>query len=121
MKRTAIPVASIDPCEWERCSPFQQAVLRATCEIPRGRVDTYGGVAMRIGKPGASRAVGHALATNPFPITIPCHRIVRSDRTLGGYGGGRGRGRARKRELLASEGVRFESDGRVSADCIQGA
>jgi len=67
---------------------FQQAVLRAEHAIPRGRVSTYGLIARHLGKPGAARAVGNALATNPFPLIVPCHRAVRSDGALGGYQGG---------------------------------
>lgn len=90
--------------------PFQQAVLRAEHAIPRGRVSTYGLIARHLGRPGASRAVGNALATNPFPILVPCHRAVRSDGALGGYQGGP----AMKRALLEREGVPFDRTGRVA-------
>lgn len=90
----------------EQCSPFQQRVLLAEYAIPRGQVSTYGLLATHLGMPGAARAVGRALAANPFPIAIPCHRAVRSDRTLGGYQGGL----AMKRALLEMEGVRFEGE-----------
>jgi methylated-DNA-[protein]-cysteine S-methyltransferase len=63
-----------------------------------------------LGKPSAARAVGRALATNPFPIIIPCHRAVRSDGSLGGYQGGL----AMKRALLEMEGVEFDARGRVA-------
>jgi methylated-DNA-[protein]-cysteine S-methyltransferase len=89
---------------------FQQAVLRAEHAIPRGRVSTYGLIARRLGRPGASRAVGNALATNPFPIIVPCHRAVRSEGRLGGYQGGP----AMKRALLEREGVPFDRSGRVA-------
>jgi len=92
------------------CSPFQQAVLRAEHGIPRGSVSTYGLLAAHIGRAGAARAVGTALATNPFPIIVPCHRAVRSDRHLGGYQGGMGM----KRALLAAEGLAFDREGRVA-------
>ena len=90
---------------------FQQAVLRAEHAIPRGRVSTYGLIARHLGKPGAARAVGNALATNPFPLIVPCHRAVRSDGALGGYQGGV----AMKRGLLEREGVSFGDSGRVAA------
>ncbi len=90
----------------ERCSPFQRRVLLAEYAIPRGWVSTYGLIAAHLGKPGAGRAVGRALATNPFPIVIPCHRAVRSDLTLGGYQAGL----AMKRALLEMEGVPFQGD-----------
>ena len=85
------------------CSVFQQKVLRAAYAIPRGRVSTYQLIAKLLGKPNAARAVGMALAGNPFPIVIPCHRVIRSDRALGGYQAGL----KMKRTLLKMEGVSF--------------
>ena len=90
--------------------PFQQAVLRAEHAIPRGRVSAYGLIAAHLGKPMAGRAVGNALATNPFPIIVPCHRAVRSNGELGGFQGGP----AMKRALLEQEGIPFDSEGRVA-------
>jgi methylated-DNA-[protein]-cysteine S-methyltransferase len=90
--------------------PFQQAVLRAEHAIPRGRVSTYGLIAGRLANPQAARAVGQALATNPFPLIVPCHRAVRSDGSLGGFQGGA----AMKRALLEREGVPFDRAGRVA-------
>jgi len=81
---------------------FEQAVLRKTLEIPRGQVRTYGWVAREIGRPGAVRAVGTALAHNPIPYFIPCHRVVRSDGSIGDYSAG---GPAAKRQVLRAEGV----------------
>ena len=83
-------------------SEFQQAVLRRTATIPRGEVRPYGWIAKEIGKPGAVRAVGTALAQNPIPVIIPCHRVVRSDGTLGKYSLGAD---ANKRVLLEIEGL----------------
>ena len=76
-------------------------VLRVTARIPFGRTSTYGEVARRIGRPRAARAVGNALGSNPIPIVIPCHRVLRAGGELGGYGGGV----HRKRELLELEQV----------------
>ena len=90
-------------------SGFQQQVLRAEHAIPRGRVSTYGAIAAHIGSPGAARAVGRALATNPFPIVVPCHRAIRADGSLGGYQGGV----RMKRALLELEGVEISPRGRV--------
>ncbi|MGH7830537.1 MAG: methylated-DNA--[protein]-cysteine S-methyltransferase [Candidatus Binatia bacterium] len=73
------------PCDLTALSPFTQAVLRATSRIPHGEVRSYRWVAERLKKPRATRAVGNALARNPVPIIIPCHRVVRSDGTLGGF------------------------------------
>ena len=100
---------SLDVADLASCPPFQRAVLRAEHAIPRGKVSSYGLLAARLGRPGAARAVGNALATNPFPIVVPCHRAVRADGGIGGYQGGS----AMKRALLAMEGVRFDAAGRV--------
>jgi methylated-DNA-[protein]-cysteine S-methyltransferase len=86
-----------------RLTPFQRRVLEATQRIPAGAVWTYGRLARAIGRPKASRAVGQALRRNPVPIVIPCHRVVASDGSLGGYSGGGGL--ASKRWLLRFEGA----------------
>lgn len=70
-------------------TPFQRDVLEACGQIPRGSVASYGDLAEAIGKPGAVRAVGTALARNPMVLYYPCHRIVASDGSIGGYAGGR--------------------------------
>jgi methylated-DNA-[protein]-cysteine S-methyltransferase len=64
---------------------FQRRVWRELMKIPYGRTVTYGDIARMIGKPGASRAVGRALAENPIPIIVPCHRVIASDGSPGGY------------------------------------
>ena len=87
-------------------TPFEQAVLRKTRQIPRGEVRPYGWVAREIGHPAAVRAVGTALANNPIPYFIPCHRVVRTDGHIGNYGGG---GPEAKRAILTMEGVRLKS------------
>lgn len=94
------------------CSMFQQEVLRKEHGIPRGRVSTYQRIAKHLGNVNGSRAVGGALANNPFPIIIPCHRAIRSDGTLGGYQGGL----EMKRALLEMEGVFFNASGHVITD-----
>lgn len=78
---------------------FQQRILRATARIPFGELLTYAEVAARAGNPAASRAAGGALGSNPVPIVVPCHRVVASDGSLGGYTGGL----PTKRRLLALE------------------
>ena len=75
-------------------------VLAATARVPFGRTTTYGTLADRIGRPRASRAVGNALGSNPIPIVVPCHRVLRAGGDVGGYAGGT----ARKRRLLTLEG-----------------
>jgi O-6-methylguanine DNA methyltransferase len=86
-------------------TPFERAVLRKTREIPRGEIRPYGWVAREIGHPAAVRAVGTALANNPIPYFIPCHRVVRTDGHIGNYGGG---GPEAKRAILTMEGVRLK-------------
>jgi methylated-DNA-[protein]-cysteine S-methyltransferase len=95
----------------DRCTAFQQRVLLAEYAIPRGSVSTYGRIAAHIGAPRAARAVGNALAHNPYPLLIPCHRAIRADGALGGYQGGL----AMKRALLEMEGVEVSEAGRVTA------
>lgn len=69
-------------------TPFQQAVWKATAGISYGQTRSYAWIARQIGKPGAARAAGQALGSNPLPIIIPCHRVIASDGKLGGFGGG---------------------------------
>jgi len=83
-------------------SAFEQDVWRKALEIPRGEVRPYGWVAAEIGRPKAVRAVGTALAHNPVPLIVPCHRVVRTDGTIGQYSLG---GPENKRTILAAEGL----------------
>ena len=78
---------------------FTRIVLTATAAIPRGYVTTYSGIAKGIGKGKGARAVGNAEASNPLPLLIPCHRVVRADGEIGGYG----LGTTIKREILTRE------------------
>ena len=82
-----------------RGTPFQRGVWDALTEIPYGTTTSYGALAARIGRPGASRAVGAANGRNPLPVVIPCHRVIGADGTLTGYGGGL----ERKQALLGLE------------------
>jgi len=82
---------------------FQLKVWNYLKKIPRGKVKTYKDVAKAIGKPLAVRAVANAIGKNPYPPKIPCHRVIRSDGSLGGYSG-KG-GIQKKRHLLRSEKV----------------
>lgn len=91
------------------CPEFQRGVLLAEREIPRGAVSTYTRIAGHLNNPNGARAAGNALAKNPFPIIIPCHRAIRTDRSLGGYQGGL----EMKRSLLEMEGIEFDGTGRV--------
>jgi len=103
---------SLDITRLDLCSRFQQRILRAEHGIPRGCVSTYGSIAKHAGNSRAARATGSALATNPFPLLIPCHRAIRSDGSLGGYQGGTGM----KRSLLEMEGIFFDTAGRISEE-----
>lgn len=87
------------PCQPDG-TPFQQQVWTALRKIPAGQTLSYGALARRLGNPKAMRAVGLANGSNPIPIVIPCHRVIGSDGSLTGYGGGL----ERKRWLLAHEG-----------------
>lgn len=90
------------PLDFSGLTEFQSAVLRSAASIPRGQVRPYGWIAREIGRPGAARAVGSALAGNPVPVVVPCHRVVRSDGRLGQYSLG---GAGNKRRLLEAEGL----------------
>ena len=85
---------------------FERAVLEKVREIPKGRVTTYKEVARAVGVKRAARAVGNALAKNPFLVLIPCHRVIKSDLSLGGYS----QGAEIKKELLESEGIEFKGN-----------
>ncbi len=84
-------------------TPFQRKVWAETARIPYGQTVTYAELARRIGRPEATRAVGRALAANPLPILIPCHRVIAADSRLGGYTAGR----YVKQWLLHREGVQL--------------
>lgn len=89
------------PLDLSACPVFQRRILEACARVPAGATVTYAELAAQAGYPGAARAAGSALARNPVPLLIPCHRVVRADGGLGGYLAGL----AWKRRLLALEGV----------------
>ncbi|AIC14252.1 putative methylated-DNA--protein-cysteine methyltransferase [Nitrososphaera viennensis EN76] len=74
--------------------------------VPEGQVTTYGDLAKALGFPGAARAIGRIMNANPDPIVVPCHRVVSSDGSIGGYGFGI----KMKKEILAKEGLQFDGD-----------
>lgn len=88
------------PIDWSLVHGFADGVLRETARIRFGDVLSYGQVAAQAGSPRAARAAGNALGSNPIPIVVPCHRVLHSNGSLGGYSGGLDR----KRFLLALEG-----------------
>ena len=96
------------------CNEIQKKVLLAEYNIPRGWISTYKRIALHCGIPKGARIVGKSLATNPFPIVIPCHRAVRENRTLAGFQGGV----EMKQYLLKMEGVQFSVSGRIITDKI---
>lgn len=81
-------------------TPFTKKVYKAVLSIPLGEVRTYKWVACKIGCPGASRTVGQVLKRNPYPLIIPCHRVIESSGKIGGYSGGL----SNKKMLLELEG-----------------
>ncbi|WP_225781652.1 methylated-DNA--[protein]-cysteine S-methyltransferase [Xenophilus sp. Marseille-Q4582] len=89
------------PLDLSHGTPFQQAVWRALCAIPRGQTLRYGALAAQIGQPAAARAVGAAVGRNPLSVVVPCHRVIGADGSLTGYAGGL----PRKVQLLTLEGI----------------
>jgi methylated-DNA-[protein]-cysteine S-methyltransferase len=85
-------------------TPFQKKVRAELCKIPFGSTVSYGELAVRAGFPGAARAVGRVMATNPLPLLIPCHRVIGSGGELCGFGGGL----ELKRKLLEHEGIKLK-------------
>jgi methylated-DNA-[protein]-cysteine S-methyltransferase len=99
----------LDAVALNQCSPFQEQVLTIQQTIPFGCVTTYNEIATQLNVRGGARAVGNALARNPFPVLIPCHRAIRSNGTLGGYQGGP----EMKQALLELEGICVDANGKV--------
>ncbi|MBN2317720.1 MAG: MGMT family protein [Acidobacteria bacterium] len=89
------------PIDWSGFTPFQQKVLKTLLKVPAGKVQSYSWLARRAGFPKAARAVGNAMANNPIPFLIPCHRIVPASGGVGNYG----LGKELKRKLLKLEGA----------------
>ena len=87
--------------DWRGITPFRRAVLEACAAIPIGETRSYGWLAEQAGSPRAARAAGRVMATNPWPLLIPCHRVIGSSGGLHGYGGGL----PMKERLLKIEGA----------------
>ena len=79
---------------------FQKKVWREISKIPKGKTKTYKEIAILVGSPKSYRAVANACGKNPFPVTIPCHRVIKSDGSIGGYSA---KGGVRKKKALLSE------------------
>ena len=98
-------VDALDAVAWKASgTPFQLKVWETLCSIPVGQTLSYRGLAERIGRPTAVRAVGLANGANPVAVAVPCHRVIGANGSLTGYGGGL----ARKEWLLAHEGASFK-------------
>jgi O-6-methylguanine DNA methyltransferase len=97
-------------------SDFERDVWQKALQIPRGEVRPYGWVAAEIGRPKAVRAVGTALGHNPVPLIVPCHRVVRSDGTIGQYSLG---GPGNKRTILEAEGLDVPEMERLAASGVR--
>ena len=89
------------PVDLRLAREFAAAVMKELARVPYGQLTTYGALAAKAGRPRAARAVGTIMNRNPVPIVLPCHRVVGSNGSLVGYGGGL----ARKRALLELEGL----------------
>lgn len=97
-------------------SEFQRRTLARLRKVPIGSVITYRALAAAVGAPDAQRAVGHTMATNPVPIFVPCHRVIKSDLSIGNYGGGV----ENKVKLLKTEGFNLGRDLRIPEDAVLG-
>ncbi|MBJ7459352.1 MAG: MGMT family protein [Thermoleophilaceae bacterium] len=95
--------AGAEACDLDHLSPFTRRVLEVTAKIPSGETRTYDWVARCMGMPEAARAVSNALATNPVPLAIPCHRVLGKGGAVGEYA----LGQMTKRALLAAEGLQL--------------
>jgi len=97
-------------------SDFQRRALKRLRRVPPGSVVTYAALADAIGAPASQRAIGNTMASNPLPIYVPCHRVIKSDGTIGNYGGGV----KRKLRLLGAEGFRADRGNRLPGTAVYG-
>ncbi|MCX8095350.1 MAG: methylated-DNA--[protein]-cysteine S-methyltransferase [Caldisericia bacterium] len=93
---------------------FQKEVLILLSEVPRGKVTTYKNISLKLKKEKVYRAVGNVMKINPFPIIIPCHRVIKSDLSLGEYR----YGKDLKRKILVFEGVKFLNENEIKRECV---
>jgi len=100
---------SLSLLDLDLCYGFQRRVLLEARKIPRGKVIPYGKLAERINAPRAARAVGTALAKNPFSLVLPCHKVIRASGDIGNFGSGP----EMKKTLLRFEGVKISEEGRI--------
>ncbi|MBV8771987.1 MAG: methylated-DNA--[protein]-cysteine S-methyltransferase, partial [Deltaproteobacteria bacterium] len=97
-------------------SDFQRRALSRLRRVPAGSVISYQALAAAVGVPSGQRAIGNTVASNPIPIYVPCHRVIRSDGSLGNYGGGP----ERKLKLLRAEGFAVDVRRRMPAEAVYG-
>jgi methylated-DNA-[protein]-cysteine S-methyltransferase len=101
-----------------KISEFQQKVYELLQKVPKGKVITYASLA-KAANCASCQAIGGALKRNPFAPKVPCHRVIKSDLSLGGfYGETSGPQIVKKKQLLVSEGVSFDQDGKVLKNCL---
>ena len=103
-----IPYMGKNDCKKEKMrdsSVSNEDVYTILTKIPHGKVSTYADIARALGHPRASRAIGRILANNPNPISVPCHRVVKSNGEIGGFA----YGQQKKREILEKEGIKFQN------------
>ncbi|CAB9515119.1 Methylated-DNA--protein-cysteine methyltransferase [Seminavis robusta] len=114
-----VTLSGLSSTQRQKVTPFRAQVLSALCKVPEGKVTTYKSLSRHIGC-NSSQAIGQALKHNPFAPEIPCHRVVKTDRTIGGFGGmTSGTKIERKIALLKLEGVQFSKDGQtIVEECI---
>jgi len=105
---------NLDLINFESLTPFKKDLFYFLSLIPRGKVTTYKNLSSIIKREKSQRAIGFALSKNPFPIIIPCHRVIKSDLTIGGYS----YGEEIKRKILIFEGVEFENKNRVKKEFV---
>lgn len=105
------------PLDLSGCTKFQLRVFEQLQNIPYGQMVAYKDIAHAIGQPEASRSIGQALKANPIPVILPCHRVIRSDGTLGGYAGSSADNLQKKTILLQIEG--FDPMGNTAKDTTQ--
>ncbi len=95
-------------CDFKGCTDWQVSIWKCLAtEVKSGKIISYGGLAEKLGRPGAARSVGSTMAKNRYPLIIPCHRVVGSKGSLGGFMNGRKDGLSVKKQLLAAENVHY--------------
>jgi len=117
-KSTLTSQHCLTPSQRAKITPFRGKVLDALCKVPEGKVTTYKYLSEYV-HCGSSQAIGQALRNNPFAPQVPCHRVVRTNRSIGGFSGMTSGSKIEKKiNLLKQEGVQFLQDGTIDKACI---